>query len=412
MQQLASRVFTLGGLACVALIGCVSASSDVAPRPAGEARGAPAPRLADEGERLPGAQAAPESPAEASPEPAPKPKERSKIPAHARHVHPKSQPGLAEFADALPRGGALWIGPLAGNGGRDVLVYIPPKADDDADLRIVVHFHGTHSQHIERKAPGVPKKKWVGWNRLEQTLQAAEELHRERPYNVALVYPISAGKRPEPTHTGWFNKDYDRIWMAASDAPGYTDDFEVLHAEIRDVLTQKLGVHETRLPDRVLCEGHSAGGMPLLHIAASGSRHVEEYLFQDASFQGWGDGCWNAVQASGTGAMVTMVITDRGIADPFGKRDPWCTRLEENAAFFAEHERECAAGPKTRPSGSKLDCETLQAEATEWTDYEAWCTGMKNEMRDVAGARVLRTKISHGDQPRHFTGGLELPDDF
>jgi hypothetical protein len=341
-----------------------------------------------------------------APEAVPAPKEDSKIPAHARVIDPKVQPGLAQFAADLPRGGALWIGPLAGNGGRDVVVWIPPKADAAADLRLVYHFHGTHSEHIERKAPGVPKKKWVGWDRLQQTIDAANELQASRPYNVALVYPFSAGKRPEPGHKGWFNKDYDRIWMAAGES------FDELHAQVVEVLTAELGVHPSRIPERVLAEGHSAGGMPLYHIAASGTRLVEEYLFLDASFQGWGDGCWKALQDARSDAMVTMVVTKNGIADPFGKRDPWCTRLETEAALHATHERDCTRDPKTRVPGTKATCEELAASAEEWRDYEAWCAGMKVDMKGTPGARVLRTRVVHGDQPRHFTGGLELPESF
>lgn len=405
----AARVLVVG--AALAVPGCVGAS-----RADAEPTDVPPTALArdDRGahDLEPGAGEPAQSPAGGPPPQIPLPKIDSKIPAHARKVGPKTQPGLAELAAALPRGGALWVGQLAGNGGRDVVVWIPPEADDSADFRVVYHFHGTHSQHIQRKAPGVPKKMWVGWDRLQQTLDAAGELQAKRPYNVALVYPFSAGKRPEPGHKGWFNKEYDRMWMADDEAPGYDDAFDRLHEEVTTVLTEQLGVHPSHLPARVLAEGHSAGGMPLFHIAASGTKLVEEYLFLDASFQGWGDGCWQALQDARSDAMVTMVLTQGGIADPFGKRDPWCTRLETDAALHVEHQEACAHDPRRRIAGTKATCEELAAAAEEWGEYRTWCEGMKVDMKGTPNARVLRTRVVHGDQPRHFTGGLELPESF
>ena len=32
-------------------------------------------------------------------------------------------------------------------------------------------------------------------------------------------------------------------------------------------------------------------------------------------------------------------------------------------------------------------------------------------MADEPGVYVFRTKVSHGKQPRHFVGGLEVPDE-
>jgi hypothetical protein len=36
---------------------------------------------------------------------------------------------------------------------------------------------------------------------------------------------------------------------------------------------------------------------------------------------------------------------------------------------------------------------------------------MKDEMRGIEGVFVHTTRIAHGEQPRHFVGALELPDD-
>src|SRR6187551_157094 len=52
----------------------------------------------------------------------------SKLPARKRIVSSKAASGLPAFVAAMPESGLVWVGPLAGNGGRDVLVYIPAGA--------------------------------------------------------------------------------------------------------------------------------------------------------------------------------------------------------------------------------------------------------------------------------------------
>lgn len=300
----------------------------------------------------------------------------SSFPKRGPVVDRKASSGLAEIAKELPKGSLTWVGPLAGNGGRDVLVHVPAGADPHADFQLVYHFHGTHSEHVERQAPGMPKKQWVGWDRVMQTVEAITALQAKGKGNVALVYPLSAGKRREPGKTGWYNKEYDRMWMDP-EPPEYTDDFDVLWDETRTVLQEHFGVHESKLPARAIAEGHSAGGIALYNIAAQGTEHVAEYLFLDASFQSWADGCWKALAQQQPRPLVSIVVTINGIADPFGKPDPWCTELEPD----------------------------------EIEEYGAWCEAMKNDARDLPGVFVHRTKIPHGKQPRHFVGGLELPDD-
>jgi hypothetical protein len=334
----------------------------------------------------------------------------SKLPREKRVVRESATSGLVAFVEQMPKGGLVWVGPLAGNGGRDVLVYVPPGATDGRDFQLVYHFHGTHSERVQAKAPGLAKKIWVGWDRLQQTIDAANELQAKRDKNVALVYPLSAGKRREPGKTGWYNKEYDRMWMDPA-PPEFTDSFDTLHAEVIAILTDELGAHPSKLRGKAIAEGHSAGGLPLLHIARNRTEHVGEYLFLDASFQSWADGCWKEVQAAKSGALVSIVVTMNGIADPFGKPDPWCIEWERDAALWKDHGRTCKDANR-KPPGSERTCAELEVDAKEWEeDYREWCEAMKTDMRDVPGVFVLRTKIPHGKQPRHFVGGLELPDD-
>ncbi|MGB1274639.1 MAG: SPOR domain-containing protein, partial [Nannocystaceae bacterium] len=317
-------------------------------------------------------------------------------------------PELAAFAQALPAKSFVWVGKLAGNGARPVLVYIPPGATVGADFQLVYHFHGTYSEHIEAKSPGVPKKRWVGTNRLQQTIEAMGELQQQQPYNVALVYPLSAGKRQDPDHKGWWNGAYDRLWMASHRAQG-TDSFAKLHTEVLDILTTKFGVHPELLTRPLIAEGHSAGGLALRNVADSGTKLVGEYIFLDASFQTWADRCYTAVQSHGSKAKLTLVITDKGIADAFGKRDPWCARLETNQQLWDEHSTWCQGTPESSPQGIKQTCAELLEADTDWEEFQPWCTAMKNDMKDIEGVYVHRTKVPHGEQPRRFSGGLELP---
>lgn len=363
----------------------------------------PAPRVA--------AEADPE--AVAPPEPEPEPAQaRADVPTRARKISSSARPGLIAFADALESDGALWVGQLEGNGGRDTVLFVPPGVRPEQPFDLVVHFHGTYSENIAEPSNGAPKKSWVGWDRLQQTIDAISELQSKRERNVALLYPISAGKRMEPQWKGWSNKMYDRMWM--SPVPGdarYSDAFEPMLDQALDVFEGELGIPRAMVDARVTAEGHSAGGIALRNVAASGTRRVEEYIFLDASFQDWADGCFTAVCDQKLGALVTLVITDGGIADPFGKRDPWCSRLEEASRTWPEFAPTCEGKPKRKTGLGKLTCETHEEEAQAWPDYAQWCDAMKDDMADEPGVFVFRTKVPHGKQPRHFVGGLELPAD-
>jgi hypothetical protein len=325
------------------------------------------------------------------------------------------QPGLATFAaelDTTNGTSSLWLGKLDGNGGRDVLIYVPANADNSKPFELVFHFHGTYSEAVAKPLPDMPKREWVGWDRLTQTVAAVDELQATRPYNVALIYPISAGKRLEPGHKGWSNAMYDRMWMDGALPPSYSDDFGRLHEQSVALLVDTFGVHPSKLPETVIAEGHSAGGIALLNIAIHGSPHVREYIFLDASFQSWADGCHAAVKKTGASAKLTLVVTDKGIADPFEGRDPWCVDQEADAALWKERASWCATRADQDVPGCDWTCGELEQRAIEWRDdYEPWCTAMRAGMQGGDGVLLIETKVVHGDHPRRFTGGLELPAD-
>jgi pimeloyl-ACP methyl ester carboxylesterase len=407
-----NRPSTLVSLPLVTLFACVSASH-AEPAPVPRSQPQPQPKLESAAVPEPEPEPKPESAAEPEPEPE---IADSDIQAGAV-LEPGVAAGLVEFADELEaegeQAGSLWVGKLEGNGGREVLIYIPPGADDAAPFELVFHFHGTYSETVQKKRPNMKKKReWVGWERLEQTLAALTELQAKRAYNVALVYPLSAGKRLEPGHRGWSNVAYDRMWMDPVAPPDYRDDFARLHDESVAVLQERFGVHPSKLPDGVIAEGHSAGGIALLNIALTGSYHVREYIFLDASFQSWADGCYAAVKDSGVPAKLTLVVTDKGMADPFEGRDPWCIDWAEAAALWGQKKSWCASRPDEEVAEIELSCAELEERAQEWReDYEDWCAAMKDGMQSVDAVTLIETKVFHKNMPRQFSGGLELPED-
>ena len=408
-------------LGVTASVGCVQGGpgphvAQAAPAEAAPANPAPAIEGSDSdvaasvGEGGAGASA----PANAAVEPEPEPEPPAPVVADSKIVtkvvvDPAVQPGLLAFSQELASKGSLWIGPLEGNGGRDVLVYVPPGADDAAPFELVYHFHGTYSEHVEKQRDGLDKKKWVGWDRLTQTLEAIDELQLKRSYNVAVVYPFSAGKRLEPGHKGWSNVAYDRMWMDPAQPPDYRDDFAKLHAEVEALLVDEFGVHPSKLPADVVAEGHSAGGIALRNIAMYGAPKVRELIYLDASFQGWADAAYKALKELGAKATLTLVVTEKGIADPFVGRSPWCTELEQDAAVWAEQRGACKGQPEREVPGTDWTCAELEEREQEWRDdYEDWCAAMKDDMRSVPEVTVVKTKVPHGKQPREFAGGLNL----
>ena len=210
------------------------------------------------------------------------------------------------------------------------------------------------------------------------SLDAIDELQAEHSGDVALVYPVSAGKRKPVGVDGWWNYDFDAERMVPNAASG--ESFVALISDAERILEDSLGISSSRLRSTVLAEGHSAGGIALYNIAQQDRDLVHEYLFLDAAFEGWADGCHAAIVRRGASARVTIVTTTGGIADPFAGRTPWCVWAEEEGG-------------------------------ARWDDSRIWCSALRDDMRDMTDVSVVHTNVRHGEQPRRFSGGLGLPDD-
>ena len=328
---------------------------------------------------------------------------------------PSSSQQLRSFVQAQACPQCFLTGRLEGNGKRDVLIYRPPGLDKGSPISLVYHFHGTYAEKLEPPSSARKKKYWVGWKRLEQTLAAIDELQASKQDNVILIYPFSAGRRYEANYAKPHKPAYDRKWMLYERGDRSSDSFTRLHQAVQSMLSQELSLAKPFSPGRVIVEAHSAGGIALLNIAKEGSPNIDDYLFLDASFQDWADGCYAALLASGSRARVTMVIREAGIADPLFGPNPWCTTLEEDASRWRQRGAPCQRHAEKRAHSKheeentrQEECHSLEKNAQAWKKYAQWCAEMKLEMQGQAQVELYWTKIYHGKQTRHFAGGLNL----
>ncbi len=328
---------------------------------------------------------------------------RVKSPRARNYIDPSVPAGLREIVEGRAPAGPRWLGPLQANGGRPVLIYIAAGASSGAAVREVFHFHGTYAEHIEIRREGLAKRLWVGADRLTQTMEAIDELQTTTEDTVVLVYPLSAGKRRDSGLRGWTNQAYDRRWMDAEIEP-----FDQLRAAVLKILREELGVHSQEHAHTVIAEAHSAGGIALRNIAQGGSSQVDHYLFLDASFQGWADGCREATRASKDPAQVVLVVTRGGIADPLQGRDPWCAVLEHDHRIWEGRADWCVGRAHRRPPGSERDCRSLEENAQQWSKYDLWCQSLGDGMQADPGVTLIWTQVVHAQHPRRFAGGLGL----
>lgn len=168
---------------------------------------------------------------------------------------------FANVIEKLNYLGQVIIEKLPGNGGREVAIFVPPGVDR-SNAKLILHFHGTHSQDLRLAVAG---------ERLASSVKAAGD--------AILVYPLSAGYRgSKGGNNSAARNDYDDRWMADKG-----DDPQQLYA---DVLQRLPGVNVTS----VLVEGHSAGGEALANLSdrfnpGEGVQYTMRFL--DASYGHW-----------------------------------------------------------------------------------------------------------------------------
>ncbi|MCB9755833.1 MAG: hypothetical protein H6713_38370 [Myxococcales bacterium] len=73
---------------------------------------------------------------------------------------------------------------------------------------------------------------------------------------------------------------------------------------------------------------------------------------------------------------------------------------------------------RDRRERARERCAALREAAERWRGgLDRWCAAQRPETEGarerstsaLPGVYVHRTRVYHGEQPRHFTGGLELP---
>lgn len=174
--------------------------------------------------------------------------------------------GLAEVLRETGFDGQFKIERMPGNGNRPVVILIPKSFDKNKAAKLLVHFHGTHSDKVAAKNFKAKKSDHsdTAKNRFTQFVQQAMAAKE----NVVFAYPISAGKARAAK-----DKEYDGSWMAS----GTSDNFDGLVADIEG----KVGFSNE---PNVVVSGHSAGGKPLKNIALSHAKTKADYIFLDASY--------------------------------------------------------------------------------------------------------------------------------
>ncbi|PIZ72156.1 hypothetical protein COY07_03500 [Candidatus Peregrinibacteria bacterium CG_4_10_14_0_2_um_filter_43_11] len=205
-------------------------------------------------------------------------------------------PTLADTLEKVE--GLRWVGKLAGNGGRDVAILVPPGYNPDLPTEVVYHFHGSdHTIGMKVPKGGSKGKLSVGEDRFSQVISAAEIRDRSKR-NVIVVYPLSTtnATRVLKSHSGNTHY-YDNNWMKA----GYTqkgdeklDNMNDLHTQTMTVLQKQLGINPTNID--ITFKGHSAGGKPLMNLSSSFTPPSNvgklRFDFLDASYGNWADTCY------------------------------------------------------------------------------------------------------------------------
>lgn len=210
---------------------------------------------------------------------------------------------------------------LPGNGGRQVVIYIPEGFNPDEPAEIAYHFHGTNSQLVDLKVPPMARasdnyndhvgKPDVGVNRLSQALGTIKKQVAQKTRNVILVYPLSAGRRAVSTTSAGYTECYDEKWMRDKANPG--ENMEDLHQQTLARINGLLGRDLTGKP-KVTLSGHSAGGLAVANVLQSGFK-PDTVKFLDATYGSWAQRAYDTKAGeSAKFEFYVMPLPDKKIA--------------------------------------------------------------------------------------------------
>ncbi len=222
-----------------------------------------------------------------------KPEEKQKV----LIANENASEGVQTMAELAP--GRSWVGKLEGNGGRDVMIYVPENFDYEKPYELIYFFHGTGAMVIDKPEvdlsgenfgqylPGKNSGAWyknkelrepcVGVRAMNQVLGAAERAQDEGR-NQVVVYPLSEVSRGTAQLPDGSYKRQDLKWMRPTDTD---DSMFVLNKEARGILEWELDVKAD--VQQITLKGHSAGGAPLGNILGSGFP-ADRVDFLDATY--------------------------------------------------------------------------------------------------------------------------------
>lgn len=226
---------------------------------------------------------------EASEDPAGDLAEKPKEKAPSAPLVETPEANIMKIADQFE--GSKFVQRMPGNGGRQVLVYVPKGFDPSKPAEIAYHFHGTHGHLVDVPRPPlkgagpVYKRKTgtigAGSNRMTQAISSIQDQVSSGKRNVILIYPLSAGRRGKVGGPA-YEQGYDNDWMKKGNDS--KDDMAQLHNDTLKAVKEKLGV--TVNNPAVTVSGHSAGGTAIRNILNSGFK-PDKVKFLDATYGSW-----------------------------------------------------------------------------------------------------------------------------
>lgn len=348
----------------------------------------------------------------------------------------KPSESLITFANEIQNEGDIWVGTLPGIDDGNALIYVTSGYDPSNETERIVRIHGTYGENLNKKPEGNTDsetgKKWVGWNKTQQTLDAMDKLQEEEQgVNIVLIHPFSNGSRMEPGSSGR-KRAYDRMFMkSVADDPRFNDNFDQTLRQATEIAEKELGVKHGTWSKDVIVQGDRSGGIGLRNIAQSGTKQVTEYIFLDASYVGWAKDTYEAAMKKNPDIKMSIVTRNTGRRD---QPSSWCGNFEDDANFLEQSQAWCEEnGEDAVPPGQnekrekdERQCRTFEARAALWNgensdgeaidgkgmDYETWCLKIRANSSNIFTQDIsIRDRISTHEFPGTFSGGLNLPAD-
>jgi len=157
------------------------------------------------------------------------------------------------------------INSFRGLGGRPASVVTHDDFDPSRPYKLIYHFHGTHGEDPDNN------------DRFARTMGTFAE---ETDPQTVIVYGLSSPERAQESE----RYQYDSEWP---------EDMALFHEEVLSVMEHRFSAPAANA-EKVILEGHSAGGRALQNCAEQGFP-ADSYVFLDATYGNWGEDTYDAL---------------------------------------------------------------------------------------------------------------------